>query len=183
MFNFLHKVYLLGWSVLIIGGVLWLYPRSGIPERLAVAAELWSMHDETPTRSLEQISGVPIQIVDGGSFTMRASNNQLYTIGLAGVNAPPVRSTQAKTDPGEQSRALLSDLILSNEVDVALSWVDPQFRGIGLVRAGAINVNAEMVESGLVRLNREYLRGLPLREKYALVAAERRVRLEDPPGN
>jgi endonuclease YncB( thermonuclease family) len=173
MFHFLHKIYLLGWAALIIGVVVLLYPRSGISEQLEVGLEVWRNSDGISDRTLEHISGTPIRIFDGTTFTLRGPENQLYTIGLVGLSIP----SRPPFSPAE-SKALLSDLILSNEVDLALSWLDPQLRGLAVVRLGKTNVNAVMIKSGFATLNRNYIKGLPLLDQYKLIQAERAASLE-----
>jgi endonuclease YncB( thermonuclease family) len=177
MFHFLHKVYLLAWVALITGGALLLYPRSGISEPLALTIDVLKNSEGLPGKTLENLSGTPIQIYDGASFMMRGSDSQLYTIGLVGVTAPPPSSPPARrqNDPATRSKAHLSELILSNEVQVALTWMDPHSRGLGIVRIGKTNVNAAMVESGLADLNRAYIKGLSWPSQYVLLRAERRA--------
>jgi endonuclease YncB( thermonuclease family) len=183
MFHFLHKIYVAGWIAVVLGAIIWLYPRSGISEPLAVGLELWRNHDGTPRRSLEHLSGTAIDVRDGASFTMAGTDRQLYSIGLIGLivptqsTAPKQKDTALGHDPVRRSKELLSELILSNEVEVALTSLDPRRRGLGIVRLGTTNINAAMVESGFVSLKRDYIKSLPLIEQYALLRADRAASL------
>ena len=163
--------------VLIVGGVVWLYPRTGISEPLLDWYAVWQNEPGPTVQPVAELSGTAIRVLDGSSFTLQTTNRGLYTIGLLGVTAPVVtpKSTAAELDRAQKSQNLLGGLILSNDVRVAATWLDPLHRAVGVVELGQTNVNAAMVQSGLVKLKKAYIKGLPWRDQYALLRAERKA--------
>jgi endonuclease YncB( thermonuclease family) len=178
MFQILHRVYVLGWVAMVVGGALWLYPRTGLSEPLLDWYEVIQNAQGTTTISMGNLSGEAVRVVDGTTFMLRTSDRQLYSIGLVGAIAPPIKAHPGTNEvaAAESSRARLSELILSNRVEVVLASLDPQHRGLGIVRSGELNVNATMIEAGLVTLKRDFIKGLPLREQYALIRADRKLK-------
>jgi endonuclease YncB( thermonuclease family) len=121
-----------------------------------------------------ELSGEVVKVIDGTSLAVRGDDRHFYSIALLGAvpldkaNSP----SRGASDPG---KARLADLVLSNKVDVTLTWMDERKRGVGVVHMGRTNVNAVMVESGLVKLNRQFIKPLPLIDQYALIRAERKA--------
>jgi endonuclease YncB( thermonuclease family) len=165
-----------GWIALILGGLVWLYPRSGVSEPLSNWYAVWRNQGDSPVKPVGELSGTVIDVLNATSFTLRASDRHLYNIALLGATVPRSGSNVADGERAGDARRALSDLILSNEVEVTLTWVDPQRRGVGVVHLGRTNVNAAMVETGLVTLKRDTVSGLPLLDQYALMRADRRSR-------
>lgn len=176
MFYILHRIYVFSWTTLIIGAIVWLYPRTGVSEAVRDWNAVLLNRSEVSARPIGEISGKVIKVLDGGSFTLRTAEPQLFNIALLGVVPPPFTPNSALGELAQQSKERLSQLILSNEVQVTLTWMDPQRRGVGIVHLGRTNVNAAMVESGLVHFKRKLIKGLPLLDQYALVRAEREAR-------
>ena len=144
---------------------------------------LQNAHGST-IHSLEHVSGTVIAVRDGTYFTLRTPDRQIYSIGLLGVVVPqPAVDPRSRQEAEEQKdpRAELGAFILSNEVDVALISLDAQHRGLGIVYDGKTNVNAQLVETGAVQLNRDYIKTLPLFEQYHLIRADRRAARHEKP--
>ncbi len=175
MFYILHRIYVVSWVVLVVGALVWLYPRAGLSEPLLDWYAVWQNGGAPGGKPVAELSGTVDHVFNGVSFTMRGPDRQLYTIGLAGVVLPPSGQKPApvERDRSEQTKDLLSSMILSNEVRVVATWLDPLRRGVGVVYLGSTNVNAAMVESGLVRVKREYMKSLSWRDQVALLRAER----------
>jgi endonuclease YncB( thermonuclease family) len=178
MFHALHRIYVLSWVILSAGAVVWIYPRTGVSEPLMDWYAVWQNQPGPTVKPAAELSGSVVRVVDGSSFTLRTPDHQFYTIGLLGIALPALKPnlSAAELESAERSKAFLSDLILSNEVEVAATGLDPQHRGVGLVHLAKTNVNAAVVESGLVKLKREYIRGLPWHDQYVLLRAERKAR-------
>lgn len=178
MFHVLHRIYVFCWVILSVGAVVWIYPRTGISEPLLDWYAVWQNQPGPTIKPAAELSGTVVRVVDGSSFTLQTSDRQFYTIGLLGIMLPVSKpnSPAAELEAAERSRALLSDLVLSNQVEVAAIGLDPQHRGVGIVHLGKTNINAAVVESGLVKLKRDYIRGLPWRDQYVLLRAERKAR-------
>jgi endonuclease YncB( thermonuclease family) len=177
MFHTLHKVYVTTWVVVLFGAVVWLYPRTGISEPLMDWYAVWQNHPKDTVKPSTELSGTVVRVTDGATFTLQTPDRKLYDIALLGVVPPavPANARHPETEPARRSRAQLSDLVLSNEVQVALTYLDAQHRGVGIAHLGDTNVNAAMVESGLVKLKPEFIRSLPWHEQYDLLRAERRA--------
>ena len=180
MFYALHRVYLVGWAVLLIGGAVWAYPRSGISEPIADWYEVWLNARGAEPQSLTPIDGTVLRVTDGNSFVLRGTDRQIYSIGLAGLVAPSPALKSNAVLSAQSRRALLSELVLSNQVSVGVLSLDGYRRGLGVVHVGSTNVNAVLVESGAAELKRAFIRELPWWEQYALIRAERQARREKP---
>jgi hypothetical protein len=181
MFYTLHRLYLLAWVALILGAGFWLYPRAGVSEPLVNWYEVWQNTHGVPTRPVELLSGKVIKITEPNAFMLRGSDHQSYSVALLGTVPSavlPATPTKPRTEPESvrEAKERLSDLILSNEVSVEVTVMDPFRRGVGIVHLGETNINAVMVESGLLELKRDYIKGLPLSDQYALIRADRRAK-------
>jgi endonuclease YncB( thermonuclease family) len=177
MFHVLHRVYVLSWILCSVGLVAWLYPRTGISEPLLDWYAVWQNGPVAATKPVAELSGTAVRVIDGASFTLQTADRELYTIGLLGVTPPPVTPTSSANDLNlaQKSRDFLGALVLSNQVRVTATWLDPQRRGVGIVYVGGTNVNAAAVKSGLAKLKRDYIKALPWRDQYTLLRAERRA--------
>jgi endonuclease YncB( thermonuclease family) len=175
MFFMLHRIYVASWIGLVLGALAWIYPRAGLSAPMRDWYEVWQNSEGTTRHSVEHLSGTVIKVTDATAFTLRTPDRQLFAIGLAGVLSPAVkpRPTPEDLEQARQCRAKLSELILSNEVEVALLTLDPQHRGIGVVHMGATNVNAALIQSGLVQFKPAFVKELPFLEQFALFRADR----------
>ena len=174
MFHALHRIYVLGWIIVVCGALVWLYPRSGVSEPLLDWYAVWSNQPETSVTPVGELSGAVVKVLDGVSFTMLAEDKKLYNVALLGAMVPRSRSHPADVDLTRRAKEGLAGMVLSNEVRVTLTWIDPQRRGVGVVHLGRTNVNAAMVQAGFVEFKRESIKGLPLLDQYTLVRADRR---------
>jgi endonuclease YncB( thermonuclease family) len=177
MFKTLHRLYVLAWVLLILGGANWLYLRSGVAEPAMDLYAVWRNTAQKRVSPVAEVTGQAVRVLDGVSFAMRGEDRQLYNVGLVGVLPPADNQSGAGLEAGQQAKSRLSELILSNEVRVAFTYVDPQRRGTGLVYMGPTNVNAVMIRSRLVQFKPEFVKALPLTAQYALLRADRKARL------
>jgi endonuclease YncB( thermonuclease family) len=176
MFRILHRIYVVGWLTLIIGAMVWVYPRTGISEPLADWYCVWQNTQGVPSKPVETITGTVMKVTGPTSFALRGPSQQWYSIGLLGVVPKAAgKAKEAREDSGK-ARAELSRLILSNTVEVTVVSMDAAHRGLGIVHVGSTNINAVMVETGLLELKQEFIKGMPVREQYALFKAERKGR-------
>jgi endonuclease YncB( thermonuclease family) len=175
MFFLLHRIYLVGWISLVLGGIAWLYPRTGLTEPVVDWYQVWQNTEGATRPSVEHISGNVTKVTDATSFVLRSQDRQLYSIALAGLLSP---TAKAHPDPkdfelAQECRTRLADLIVSNQVEVTLLSIDPQHRGVGVVHIGKTNINARLVESGALPLKRSFIKELPLMDQYQLIRSER----------
>lgn len=122
-----------------------------------------------------QLQGRADRILDETSFRLKTSNGEFATVRLTGIQAPPMLSatTRGQTEQAVASRRLLGELVLSNEVRVEISHVQQPGAVLGLAYVGRTNVNLALVREGVARAKREFMRGLPLDFRYALLRADR----------
>ena len=75
----------------------------------------------------------------------------------------------------QETKSCLSGLILSNQVKVDLISTNETHGGLGIVYLNNTNINLRLVELGLARINREYLKTLPVKEQYTFLHAEKKA--------
>jgi endonuclease YncB( thermonuclease family) len=177
MFRRLHKVYV-GFCWLACAacvGVVYhhralFYPVVDLADALRVSEGL-------EQQKSGEVSGKVARVLSGDMFVLRDERGQTLTIRLTGVEAP----SYELNNPAAQSRAIasktnLSRLILSNDVRVELTYTNDSRGALGIVYVGTNNINAKAVETGIAQAKREIMRGLPLKDRYALIHAQRQAR-------
>jgi endonuclease YncB( thermonuclease family) len=92
----------------------------------------------------QTLSGRVVKITDGDTFTLLTADNRRERIRLAGIDAP-----EKGQDFSEKSRRHLASLIAGKSVKVEYKTKDMYGRILGTVYAGSVNVNEEMIRSGL----------------------------------
>jgi endonuclease YncB( thermonuclease family) len=121
-----------------------------------------------------------VRVLSGDMFILRDERGRACTIRLTGVEAPSyelnnraaqLRAVASKTD--------LSRLIMSNDVRVEVTYTNDTRGALGIVYVGTNNINVQAVETGIVQAKRENMRGLPLKDRYALIQAERKARAKN----
>jgi endonuclease YncB( thermonuclease family) len=177
MFHVLHRVYVISWAVLGIGAVVWLYPRTGLSEPLMDWYAVWQNGTGETVKPVAELSGKVTRVDDGTSFVLRVGDREWYTVGLLGVTGPRLspRPPSTEIEKAQQNKAFLSDLVLSNQVEVAATFLDPQHRAVGVVHLGSTNINAAVVEAGLVKFKPEFIKGLSWHDQYEFMRAARRA--------
>jgi endonuclease YncB( thermonuclease family) len=177
MFRLLHKVYIgmrwlavLGLAVLVYGHRSFFNPLVDLVDALRVREGL-------EQQKSGELSGTVTRVLSGDIFQVRDERGRIYTIRLTGVEAPEFQLTSpAARSRANASRAQLSQLVLSREVRIELTHTNDSRHALGLVYLGGTNVNVMAVENGIVRAKPENMHGLPLKDRYALIQAERRAR-------
>jgi endonuclease YncB( thermonuclease family) len=178
MFHALHKIWLMiVWSAVALLGLLayrereFFWPAVGVAQALAI-------REGFEQQVSGEVSGKVVKVYDGETFQIRDGNARACMIRLTGVDAPDYRTTnKAALRLAGQSHTNLSRLILSNIVRVEITYTNNPPGALGVVYLGRTNINAAMVASGAAVLKREYMNGLPFKEKYALLQAERNATL------
>jgi endonuclease YncB( thermonuclease family) len=122
-----------------------------------------------------ELRGRADRVLDETSFRLKTEQGDFATVRLTGIQSPALMSatTREQTEQAVASRRLLGELVLSNEVRVEISHVSQPGAVLGLAYVGDTNVNLAMVREGMARAKREFMRGLPLRLRYALLRADR----------
>lgn len=99
----------------------------------------------------QSLTGKVVSIADGDTLTILADGQYQYRVRLAEIDAP-----ESGQPFGRTSRQMLSDLAFGREVVVRVIDLDRYGRTVGRVRAGAVDVNAEMVKRGGAWAFRQY---------------------------
>jgi endonuclease YncB( thermonuclease family) len=145
------------------------YPLADLIEALRV-------HEGLEQQKSGEMSGKVTRVLSGDMIIVRDEHGRSRTIRLTGVEAPTYelnnRSAQLQA---VVSKTNLSQLILSKDVRVELTCTNDS-RALGIVYVGTTNINVKAVENGIVQAKRENMRGLPLKDRYALIQAERKAR-------
>lgn len=176
MFTILHRIYVVCGAILVVASLSWLVMRTDAVDFARDWSAVLYNTSEVAVKPVGELTGQVIKVVDGGSLMVRASDRQLYSIGLLGIEAPPFKPNSADGELAKKAMKKLSGLVLSNHVQVTLTLLDPQRRGVGVIHLGETNVNAAMVETGSVGFQRKFIKGLPLLDQYSLVRADRRAK-------
>jgi endonuclease YncB( thermonuclease family) len=124
-----------------------------------------------------ELSGKVTRVLSGDTFVVKDERDRAYTIRLTGIVAPRYSAAnRAERLRAGESRTNLSRLILSNEVRIELTYTNQSRGALGIAYLANTNINLLAVETGFARANRDYLNGLPLKNRYQLIQADRRAR-------
>jgi len=177
MFHTLHKIYLgICWLV-VLGLAGWLYLNRAIFNPLVDLVDALTVRDGFQQERLGELSGKVTRVLDGGTFQLRSTQGQTYMIKLTGVEAPTFqKGNRAELLRAGESRTNLIRLVLSNEVRVELTYTNESRGALGIVYVKNTNANAVLAQSGSVHIRRDYMNGLPLKDRYALIQADRKAK-------
>jgi endonuclease YncB( thermonuclease family) len=146
------------------------YPLVDLVEALRV-------RDGLEQQKSGEISGKVTRVLSGDMILLRDERGRSCTIRLTGVEAPNYeRNNRAAQSQAVASKTNLSRLILSKDVRVELTYTNDSLGALGIVYLGTNNINVKAVETGIVQAKRENMRGLPLKDRYALIQAARKAR-------
>lgn len=179
MFRTLHRFYVAAlWLV-------WLLAAFAIYEQRALVAPLWELgelvlnqdREASPPRA--RLVGTVRSVYSGDGFQLKDDAGYLFNYGLAGVEAPKPEAGLSSLDlrSAQGSRSNLAALLVDRRVEIEVTRANPETRtGLGLVRTEGTNLNTLVLASGWAELRREQIRGLPLKEQFAMVFAEQSAR-------
>jgi len=177
MFRQIHKVYVgFCWlAVIAFAGVVYCHRSLFYP--LVDLVDALRVREGLEQQKSGEMSGKVARVLSGDMFILRDERGRTCTIRLTGVEAPSYelnnRTAQLRA---VASQTNLSRLVLSNGVRVELTYTNDSRGALGIVYVGTTNINAKAVETGIVQAKRENMRGLPLKDRYALIQAERKAR-------
>ena len=125
------------------------------------------------------ITGRVVQVLSGDSFQLRDDQGRTVSVRLTGLAAPDLRSTNpAERLLAAQSRTNLSELARLKSVRVTVTYSTDPGAVLGWAYLGDTNLNVAIVRAGWAAARREFMRGLPLKDRYALVRAERSAKAD-----
>src|SRR5262245_48308266 len=163
MFRQLHKlsVWICWLIVLALLGVL--YHHRSLFYPLVDFVDALQVHEGLEQQKSGEMTGKVARVLSGDMFVLKDARGRHCTIRLTGVEAPPYDLNNREA----QSRAVasktnLTELVLSNEVRVELTYTNDSHGVLGIVYVGTNNINIKAIETGNVQAKRENMRGLPL---------------------
>jgi len=176
MFRTLHKLYIgTGWAIALVAAAV-LYQQRALFDPLVDLAGALRVHEGQEQKARGELPGRVTRVLSGDTVQLKNDYGETYRIGLAGVAAPEFQmANRAERLRAGQSKTNLSHLILSNRVRVELTFTSESRAALGIVYAGHTNINVVAVESGIVQARRDRMNGLPLKDRYALIRAERKA--------
>lgn len=92
----------------------------------------------------ESLKGKVVSVADGDTVTIITDNNERVRIRLYGIDAP-----EKGQDFANKSREYLNDLCYGKRVSIDKKGVDQYNRVLGVIYIGDLNLNQEMVRTGL----------------------------------
>ena len=91
-----------------------------------------------------RLTGNVVKVQDGDTMNILTNKNEKIKIRLHGIDAP-----ETGQDFSQKSKKYLSDLVAGKNVTIVDMGKDQYNRVLGVVYAGKLNVNEEMIRSGL----------------------------------
>lgn len=98
------------------------------------------------------LTGRVVGVTDGDTIKLLVAGRNEYKVRLGEIDAP-----ESGQPFGQKSKRMLSDLVFNRTVSVRVTDVDRYGRSVGVIRAGRVNINAEMVKRGGAWAYRRYL--------------------------
>jgi endonuclease YncB( thermonuclease family) len=98
------------------------------------------------------LTGRVVGVTDGDTIKLLVDGRSEYKVRLGEIDAP-----ESGQPFGQKSKRMLSDLVFNRTVSVRVTDVDRYGRSVGVIRAGRVNINAEMVKRGGAWAYRRYL--------------------------
>src|SRR6266542_5757355 len=144
---------------------------------LADLVDAVRVRDGVEQQKSGEMSGKVARVLSGDTFVLKDERGCSCTIRLTGVEAPSYElNNRAAQLRAVASKTNLSQLLLSNDVRVELTYTNDTHSALGIVYVGTNNINVKAVETGIVQVKRENMRGLPLKDRYALIQSGRKAR-------
>jgi endonuclease YncB( thermonuclease family) len=117
----------------------------------------------------EELKGRVVGITDGDTLTLLTERREQVRVRLAEIDTP-----ESGQPYGSRARQVLSDLAFGKMVHVDVRDTDRYGRTVGLVYAGTMGVNAEMVRRGAAWVYQRYSDDPDLLRLEQAARAERR---------
>ncbi len=164
-------------SILLAAGTAWwIWHNREIAGPFLNLYEAWRLGKPAPMH-METWTVYATKTFDGESFQARTSNGTLYTVRLAGVDAPELASpSQSVRKQARLSRDFLAHRLGTNQLRVDVILTNSSRIALGIVYSGSTNLNAMCIATGNASFNRDFMVGTSFRSRYTLLQAERRGR-------
>jgi endonuclease YncB( thermonuclease family) len=177
MFHTLHKIVVVMLWVLLAGLGIYVYQQRAVFSPLVDLVDAMLIRDGFEQKISGEMTGQVVKVFDGDTFQIRDDQGRVLNVRLTGLDAPDIqRTNKAELLLAGESKTNLTRLILSKPVRVQITYSNDTRGALGIAYLGETNVNATMVAWGMARLKLEYMNGLPLKNRYALLRADRRAK-------
>lgn len=166
-----------GGLAVLVGLGFWIWQYRALFDPIADLGRAWRM-GRAPW-SAPQLPLTITRIIDGENLRARNDAGQVFTLRLAGLEAPSTASYDpAVRRQAEAARDFLQSLVLSNVVQVEITLTNTSRVMLGFVHLGGTNVNAAVLRAGHARFREDYLGSASLQSRWALLQALRHLPAE-----
>jgi endonuclease YncB( thermonuclease family) len=175
MFFAIRRTILVGIYLLLaaIGYYLWTQRERLDP--IVIWVKAWQGRDERAVDTLASLTGQVVRVDGMDRIQLAGANGQMWNVGATGLMPRKDRNPKARVEAERKCREYLQSVLLSNQVRVELTYTNGR-NALGLVYVGETNVNAELIKSGMARLQPQYIRFLPVNKQYPLLIADHQAR-------
>ncbi len=174
MFFVLRKILIACGCAVLAGLAFWLYQHRSLFTPGIDLVQSIRLPDGLEQRPDGTITGRVLQVYSGDGFQLSDDSGRTVNVRLTGVAAPDGRSLDLRERRrAGQSRTNLTELLRDRPVRVTVTYSNGAAGVLGLAYVGHTNVNVTLVRAGWAAARREFMRGLPLKDRYALIRADR----------
>jgi endonuclease YncB( thermonuclease family) len=174
MFHKLHRLLVFVCWGLVVCAAVYVYQQRAVFNPAVDLVSAWRIREGFAQSDLGRIRGRVTRVNTGDTFQLVDREGRLHQIRLTGMSAPEFQVGNKRVNAiAGASRDSLKSLVLSNEVQVAITYTNGPRDGLGLVYLGMTNVNAAQILAGQAKAREDYMNGLPLKERYFLLRAAR----------
>ena len=177
MFFLLRRTFVLGFYGLLAAVGIYVYQQREIFRPLVDLFTLWKNSESKSPPFIDELSGEVVRVLDGSTFQLKDAQGLNYVISLTGLDvlAMRKRDNAAERAIADGSKTNLMKLILGRQVKIELTSTNQNLTGLGVVFLGQTNVNAKVLEAGMSHINPQFIKSLPLKQQYELLAAQRKA--------
>jgi hypothetical protein len=171
MFYRLHRAVKYFWVAIILTAAVWIYSQREAFEPLYAWYDVYENAGLQRMEPLPVIEGQGVSVLDGHTFQMK-SDGKFYSVRLTGFEmlTPPLSAAEIELE--KERRKVLRDLVVSQHVRVDVTYSN-QNSLLGIVHAGATNLNTLFVANGLSTFKRDYVKKIPRDDQYRFFSAAR----------
>jgi len=167
----------LGVVVALVGLGYWTWQYRAMFDPVRDLVNAWRM-GHAPW-SAPEMEFTVLKVVDAEKLQARDSAGSLFTIRLAGLEAPRDGvSPAAQRERAAAGREFLTSLVVSNQVEVEVTLTNESRVILGFVSVGGTNVNAACIAAGHAGFQPDALGKASLRSRWEMLQADRRARIQ-----
>ncbi|KAB2674496.1 MAG: hypothetical protein DVB31_02105 [Verrucomicrobia bacterium] len=167
-----------GWLVAAgwIAAAIFLWSRREHARPWIDQFETWRGVNWSQPPALPRMEAVVVKSFSERSIQLRGPDQRLWNVGLLGVGTNAVPSGRAGSQWAAAARTNLAGRLAGRTVEFAWTQTNATHTGLGFVYVDGTNLLLGAVGDGLLELNPEGVRALPVCEQLALRRAAREAR-------